>query len=115
MHPRALQRLSPEPGRPEDAERADSLRDFTWQDKRQVQRARSSTGAEHGVPWRELLRVRNYPSPLDRESDTHSFDHHHDGGDGAKRRHRGREQHIECYSMIKFLDRRQIGRNHTES
>lgn len=72
-----FRRFSPELGRPEGAERADSLRGFTRQDKQQIQRDRPSADANNRVSWRVLLQVRNSSSSLDRESDTTSYKLHH--------------------------------------
>lgn len=99
-------RLSPERSCPEDVKRADSLRGFTRQDKKQLQCDWPSTSAEHRMPRREFLQVRSYPSRLDFKSDTsHSFDH----DDAADGQHRREKQQIKCYSIIRsFLDHCQI-------
>lgn len=101
-----FRRLSPERGCFEDVERADSLRGFTRQDKRRLQRNWSSTSTKHGMPRREFLQVRSYPTRLDRESDTsYSFnDHHDESDDGASGRYRRGKQQIERNSIMTFLD-----------
>lgn len=96
-----FRRLSPERGRSEDVERADSLRSFTRQDKGQLQRDWSSTNAEHRMPRGELLQVRSYSSRLDRDSDTsHSSYHHHNETDSARMRHRRGKQQIERHFIM---------------
>lgn len=84
-------RFPPEYSRSEDTKRADSLRSFTRQDKRGLQRNWPSTSAKYRMSWRKFLQVCNYSTPLDRESNTYLYEYHYyDESHSAKGQRRNR-------------------------